>query len=191
LVQSKQQAKAQAKPSVAPFVDAVHALPESISTQSSDSVAFQNAFDERADSHIKTCNGRWLQRQMWDKLGHFEYNPNYVSRYSGLPIRDPYLQASDIVDWHFEYKEPISDEVFKQVAHSDGVFKPASSPFGKKSQSGCVQQTSAKYTSPTRKSPPYPANQCHGKVMVGNDGNTYQSMPNGKNIHTWKKLQTN
>ena len=185
------QSKAQAKPPVASFVDSVDAVPESSSSPLSDSIAFQNAFDELAEHHIKTYRGRWLQERMWEKLGHFEYNPNYVSRYSGLSIRNPFAQASDIVNGYFNRNEPSSDDVFKQVAPSEGVLKPAQSPVGEKTQSGCVQQTRAKYTSPTRKSPPYPANQCHGKVMVGNDGNTYQSVPNAKNIYTWKKLHTN
>jgi len=31
---------------------------------------------------------------------------------------------------------------------------------------GCVKQTTAKYHVTSRKSPPYPANQCHGKSTV-------------------------
>ena len=37
----------------------------------------------------------------------------------------------------------------------------------------CVKQTTKKYTSPKRKSPPYPANECCGETYEGNDGNTY------------------
>lgn len=183
LAQSKERAKDAAKTSVAPLVDAAHALPESISTPStpsSDRIAFQNAFEELAASHIQTHHGRWVPRQMWENLGHFEYNPHYVSRYSGLPIRDPYLQASDIVNGYFNHREPLSDGAFKHGAHS-------SSPVGTQSQSVCVRQSSAKYTSPTRKSPPYPANQCRGKIMAGNDGNWYQSTPNVNSIYTWKR----
>ena len=184
LAQSKERAKEPAKPSVAPTIS-IH------STPSSERIAFQNAFDELATSHIQTHDGRWVQRQMWENLGHFEYNPNYVSRYSGLTISDPYLQASDIVSGYFNHRKPLSDGAFKHDAHSAGVLKPASSPVGTQSQSGCVRQSSAKYTSPTRKSPPYPANQCPGKIMAGNDGNWYQSTPNVKNIHTWKRRPTN
>jgi len=56
----------------------------------------------------------------------------------------------------------------------------------KKSQSGCTRQKTAKYNSLTRKSPPYPANKCQGKSLIGNDGNMYKSIPNINGIHTWR-----
>jgi len=40
-----------------------------------------------------------------------------------------------------------------------------------------------------RPSPPYPANDYCGKTMKGNDGNMYKSIPNVKNICSWKKLK--
>lgn len=57
-----------------------------------------------------------------------------------------------------------------------------------KSPTRCVKQTSAKYTSPRRTSPPYPANQCRGQAMMGNDGNMYLSTPNVRDVYTWKKI---
>ena len=50
----------------------------------------------------------------------------------------------------------------------------------------CTRQTTAKYNSSTRKSPPYPANKCHNKIMIGNDGNMYASKPNVNGIYTWR-----
>jgi hypothetical protein len=38
---------------------------------------------------------------------------------------------------------------------------------------GCSRQTSPKYKK--RNSPPYPANQCCGRIMKGNDGDMYIS----------------
>jgi hypothetical protein len=40
----------------------------------------------------------------------------------------------------------------------------------------------------TRNSPPYPANENCNEIMVGNDGNKYESMPNKNGICTWRKI---
>ena len=56
----------------------------------------------------------------------------------------------------------------------------------KKSPLNCFRQTSKKYTSPKRKSPPFPANQCCGEIMTGNDGNRWTAVMNAKNICQWK-----
>lgn len=49
---------------------------------------------------------------------------------------------------------------------------------------GCEQQFTAKYTS--RPSPPYPANNCCGRHIKGNDGNMYTSVKNSAGICAWK-----
>ena len=57
---------------------------------------------------------------------------------------------------------------------------------GKKSptkKTDCTRQTTAKYNSSTRKSPPYPANKCHNKILLGN---MYTSKPNVNGIYTWR-----
>ena len=51
---------------------------------------------------------------------------------------------------------------------------------------GCVESTNKKYQ--TRKSPPYPANECCGEIIKGNDGNMYESKPNKKGICAWRKV---
>ena len=38
-----------------------------------------------------------------------------------------------------------------------------------------------------RPSPPYPANECRNKMMTGNDGNIYASIPDKRGRFTWKK----
>jgi len=49
-----------------------------------------------------------------------------------------------------------------------------------------VRSTRKKYAK--RPSPPFPANQCHGQTMEGNDGTMYKSVPDKRGIHTWKKV---
>lgn len=49
----------------------------------------------------------------------------------------------------------------------------------------CSKQTTKKYT--TRKSPPYKAQECRGKVKEGNDGNLYISKPNKNDVYRWVK----
>lgn len=56
----------------------------------------------------------------------------------------------------------------------------------KKSPRACVRQSTKKYRE--RPSPAFPANQCCGSVMMGNDGNMYESRPDINRICTWKKL---
>lgn len=51
---------------------------------------------------------------------------------------------------------------------------------------GCSLQHTKKYSE--RPSPAYPANQCCGHVMVGNDGNTWQSRPDSNGVCHWYKL---
>ena len=53
-------------------------------------------------------------------------------------------------------------------------------------KSGCVKQTTAKYLN--RPGPPYPANQCCGQVMIGNDGQSYISRMMSNHVCTWRKL---
>lgn len=52
----------------------------------------------------------------------------------------------------------------------------------KKKPTGCAKQTTKKYTS--RKSPPYPANQCCGQKKRGKDG-MYVSKPNKNGVCRW------
>ena len=54
----------------------------------------------------------------------------------------------------------------------------------------CVKQTNKKYTSPKRKSPPYPANECCGEIYEGNDGNKWESIKNKKGVCQWKKISS-
>lgn len=50
----------------------------------------------------------------------------------------------------------------------------------------CERQETKKYTS--RKSPPYPANECKGSVKKGNDGKMYKSIGNKNGVHRWVKM---
>lgn len=47
----------------------------------------------------------------------------------------------------------------------------------------CERQETKKYTS--RKSPPYPANECKGTEKIGNDGKMYISVGNKNGVHRW------
>lgn len=53
-------------------------------------------------------------------------------------------------------------------------------------KSGCIRQSTKKYT--TRPSPPYPANRCKGRYMIGNDGSRYKSVPDSRGINRWKRV---
>jgi len=53
-----------------------------------------------------------------------------------------------------------------------------------RSARGCSRQSTSKYMS--RKSPPYPANNCCGMTKRGNDGNMYRS--SGSKHCRWTKI---
>jgi hypothetical protein len=77
-------------------------------------------------------------------------------------------------------------EILKSLKKKSSPKKssPKKSSPKKSSPSDCVIQTSKKYT--TRKSPPYPANKCRGKILRGNDGNMYRSASNINGVYTWR-----
>ena len=64
--------------------------------------------------------------------------------------------------------------------------KVKSAPIKKADTRGCSLQHTKKYTQ--RASPAYPANQCCGDVMVGNDGKRWQSRPDSNGVCHWYKL---
>ena len=53
----------------------------------------------------------------------------------------------------------------------------------------CTKQTSKKYTSPKRKSPPYKANLCCGEIKIGNDGNKWLSKMNKNGVCVWRSIK--
>jgi hypothetical protein len=55
----------------------------------------------------------------------------------------------------------------------------------KRSARGCSRQSTSKYSS--RKSPPFPANNCCGSIKKGNDGNKYRSKRASNGICRWVK----
>jgi hypothetical protein len=57
----------------------------------------------------------------------------------------------------------------------------------KKSPRGCTPQTEKKYQD--RPSPPYPANECHNKRMMGNDGLLYLSKGSKNGVYKWVKVR--
>jgi hypothetical protein len=50
----------------------------------------------------------------------------------------------------------------------------------------CKKSSLKKYI--TRPGPPYPAQKCEYRVLLGNDGNIYRSSPNKNGIFSWKKI---
>ena len=68
------------------------------------------------------------------------------------------------------------------------VKKPRRGKNSSKKNYGCVNLSHLKkYRSSTRKSPPYPANECGGLVKIGKDGNKYKSRKNSRGIYQWRK----
>lgn len=49
----------------------------------------------------------------------------------------------------------------------------------------CSYKLTKKYVS--RPSPAYPAQECRGKLKIGNDDNLYKSVPDKNGVYKWKK----
>ena len=64
--------------------------------------------------------------------------------------------------------------------------KRSSAQKEKSSEKGCSAQHTEKYMN--RNSPRYPANKCCHSIKLGNDGHSYQSIPNKNGVCAWKKL---
>lgn len=65
--------------------------------------------------------------------------------------------------------------------------KPKRGRHSTKKSYGCKNLSHLKkYRSSTRKSPPYPANECGGLVKVGRDGKRYKSKKNVRGIYQWR-----
>jgi hypothetical protein len=86
-----------------------------------------------------------------------------------------YVSRIDFIGWE--------EQSFHPYVATGAQSSPPRSPARARS---CVRQTTVKYTSPTRRSPPFPANECCGERMRGNDGRWYESKPNVRNICTWR-----
>ena len=72
--------------------------------------------------------------------------------------------------------------------------QPVQKPIAPKSQrpiasAGCVEQSLKRYV--YRPSPPFPANQCCGEVLRGNNGRMYLSKPDVNGICRWQLLRSN
>lgn len=73
-------------------------------------------------------------------------------------------------------------DIFVNPIKAGSSKKTAAAP---KNSNGCVKQTTKKYTS--RKSPPYPANKCCGKEMVGSNNLMYISKATKAGSCRWIK----
>jgi hypothetical protein len=83
-------------------------------------------------------------------------------------------------------RKKMINHIIKEESRSDSRSKKKRSRKVRvdKPPRGCTEQTTAKYVS--RPSPPYPANECGGLRLIGNDGRIYVSQPNKNGVHTWK-----
>ncbi len=82
-------------------------------------------------------------------------------------------------------KKPAAKAAKKPAAKA--AKKPAVKAAKKpKSPRGCTKQEASKYAA--RGSPPYPANECQGEMMTGNDGELYVSKPNKNGVYRWVKF---
>ena len=56
----------------------------------------------------------------------------------------------------------------------------------KPNSEGCINHSHlAKYRD--RKSPPYPANDCRGRIKIGNDGEMWRSKASSNGVYRWVK----
>jgi len=83
---------------------------------------------------------------------------------------------------------PLASMVHRKQKSDQKKQKQEVPRIAKKPSRGCVKQTQKKYTD--RPSPPYPANECCGEIMQGNDGNRYISVADIRGICRWKPYKS-
>ena len=71
------------------------------------------------------------------------------------------------------------------AARAPQATKTRATPKPKETSNECVKQDDKKYAE--RPSPPYPANECRGKIMKGNNGEMYISKPTSTGVYRWVK----
>jgi hypothetical protein len=88
--------------------------------------------------------------------------------------------------------KPVEDKLCR--IHLKEVKPLASKPLAarkpsakKESRGGCVEQFVGHYVTASRKSPAFPANECHGRVMEGRDGAMWVSKPASNGVYRWFK----
>ena len=90
----------------------------------------------------------------------------------------------------FMKKKGNDGTMYKSVKNSQGVYRwqkastTTKTTTRRKISSKCKKQTTKKYM--TRKSPPYPANECASARRMGNDGKFYTSTKDVNNVYKWK-----
>lgn len=100
-----------------------------------------------------------------------------------------------------DYYKPILDKIFEKSEikpiknHGSGLdtiqlvvrsSSEADVVRPEEDREGCRDKSHIKKYN-TRPSPPYPANECKGKSMKGNDGKIYVSKSNKNGVHRWVK----
>ena len=78
-------------------------------------------------------------------------------------------------------EQPVKSKSKSPKSKSPKSKSPSPSSTGAR---GCVKQTTKKYLD--RKSPPYPAQECAGQTLKGNDGKMYSAVSNKNAIYTWR-----
>ena len=76
--------------------------------------------------------------------------------------------------------------VKKSAKPKKSVVKKSVMKVEKKEKKSCTRQTGKKYSE--RPSPPFPANECCDREMVGNDGAMYVSRADKNGRCSWKKV---
>ena len=70
------------------------------------------------------------------------------------------------------------------TSKANSTVKAAPKP--REPKSDCIKLNSKKYTE--RPSPPYSANECRDKILLGNDGYQYISKPSSNGVYRWAKV---
>ena len=132
---------------------------------------------------------KFLDQLVYDKDG------NPIRQYPDGPV---IIRPIEIKKKVTEAKKQVTEakkqvtEAKKQVTEAKNQLKDAIKLVKKvsakpKEARGCVDQSSLKkYMS--RPSPAFPANECCGMVMTGNDGRTYKSVAASNGVCRWVKV---
>lgn len=118
-------------------------------------------------------------RDNWEKLTNrtMDQDDGYLNTLTIKELKNIMeFYTSDVCKSNIDAWIPTEEHRMRQMRKNQKTRKIKK---GKK----CQKQTLKKYV--TRKSPPYPANECKDDIKLGNDGLYYKSLPNKKGVYRW------
>ena len=142
--------------------------------------AFLGFKDDDLKTHVEKMNNKVTYGIKTDTT-HIVYKKDKRVMEKVEAFSGPKLELSAFIEKYGFSSKKAAKAAAKAPSPAKPVAKPSSKP------AGCVPSKLKKYVE--RKAPPYPAAECCGITLKGNDGNEYVSKPDKNGICKWYKAE--